>query len=476
MYSVAVRRTKIIATVGPSSSDAATVAALIASGVNVFRLNFSHGTHQSHGAVLEIIRAAAKADGREVAILQDLSGPKIRTGMLEGHEPLMLTPGEPLEIQIGNAVGRPGLVTTTYAPLADALKPADRLLLDDGRIELVVESVSPAMISTRVVHGGILGEHKGINAPNVALPSIGVTAKDEADLRYGLAAGIDLVALSFVQTPADILRARAIAVEEGRPHVPIIAKLERPEAIRRLPEIIDAADAVMVARGDLGLEMPLEQVPQVQKQVLHLARDRGVPVIVATQVLESMRTETRPTRAEVSDAAGAVDAGADAIMLSGETAVGAHPARAVEVLDTIIRNAEAVPPPWALPTPVRERPDHLPPLCDAAVTLAARAGADAILAITHEGRTARLLAARRPTAPIFAATDSVEVSRSLCLWWGVVSIVDRLTGDGDAVAMRVVDRLRPAGEIPSPARVVVVSASPDLEKSGANVLRIRQLD
>jgi pyruvate kinase len=359
--------------------------------------------------------------------------------------------------------------------LAEAVKPGDRLLLDDGRIELVVEGAAPASIATRVVDGGVLGEHKGINAPSVPLPPAGVTAKDESDLRFGLARGIDLVALSFVQTPADILRARAITADAGRPQVPIVAKLERPEAITRLPEIIEAADAVMVARGDLGLEMPLEQVPQVQKQVLKLGRDRGVPVIVATQVLESMRTESRPTRAEVSDAAGAVDAGADAIMLSGETAIGDHPVRAVQVLDTIIRNAEAVPPLWALPTPVRERPDHLPALCDAAVTLAARAGANAILAITHEGRTARLLAARRPTAPVYAITESPEVARRLSLWWGVAPIVDPLSGDGEAIATRVVEALRRRGALATPARVVVVSASPDLAKSGANVLRIRQV-
>ncbi|MGH9172818.1 MAG: pyruvate kinase, partial [Vicinamibacterales bacterium] len=306
-------------------------------------------------------------------------------------------------------------------------------------------------------------------------PAVAVTAKDEVDLRFGLSAGVDLVALSFVQRPEDISRVRAIVVAGGRPHVPIIAKLERPEAIGRLSEIVAAADAVMVARGDLGLEMPLEQVPQVQKQVLHVGRDHGVPVIVATQVLESMRTETRPTRAEVSDAAGAVDAGSDAIMLSGETAVGSYPVRAVQVLDTIIRNAEAVPPLWTLPAPVPERPDHLPPLCDAAVTLAARAGADAILAITHEGRTARLLAARRPRAPIYAITDAVEVARRLCLWWGVVPVVDALTGDGEDIVTRVVDGLRRRDALPAPARVVVVSASPGLEKREANVLRIRQI-
>ena len=245
-----------------------------------------------------------------------------------------------------------------------------------------------------------------------------------------------------------------------------------------MPEICAAADGLMVARGDLGLEMPLEQVPQVQKQVLRIGREQGIPVIVATQVLESMRTEARPTRAEVSDAAGAVDAGADAIMLSGETAIGDYPVRAVEVLDAIIRNAEAVPPIWTLPVPSPERPDHLPALCDAAVTLAGRAGADAILAITREGRTARLLAARRPQSPIYAMTDSDVCARELCLWWGVESVVDSLAGDPSDILARVADRLRGTGRLPTPATVAIVSASPDLEgrdRRDTNFVILRRL-
>jgi pyruvate kinase len=367
------------------------------------------------------------------------------------------------------------MVSTSYEPLAQAVKPGDRLLLDDGKIELAVETVSPGSIGTCVIDGGPLGEHKGINAPNVPLPAVGVTRKDEIDLQFGLSAGIDLVALSFVQSPDDIVRARALTAAAGRPAVPIIAKLERPEAIHRLGEIIAAADGVMVARGDLGLEMPLEHVPQVQKQVLRLARERGVPVIVATQVLESMRTEPRPTRAEVSDAAGAVDGGADAIMLSGETAVGEYPVRAVHMLDSIIRNAETLPPPWALGVAGDERPDHLPPLCDAAVTLAGRGHVDAIVAITRAGRTARLLAARRPVVPIYAVTAADEVARRLCLWWGVTPVLDPLNEDAYTTVDHAAERLRAAGMLPTPATVVVVSANPDLDRRRANFLRIRKV-
>lgn len=447
----------------------------MAGGVNVFRLNFSHGSHDTHAATAETIRAASERTGYDVAILQDLSGPKIRTGRISGGGPLDLSPGDHLEIRIGDDAGRPGAVWTTYAPLAGAVKPGDVLLLDDGKISLSVEKATREVIATRVVDGGPLGENKGINAPNVPLPAVGVTSKDEADLRFGLGIGIDLVALSFVQTAEDITRARRIASDAGRASIPIVAKLERPEAIQHLADICRAADALMVARGDLGLELPLEQVPQVQKQVLRRGREFGMPVIVATQVLESMRTEFRPTRAEVSDAAGAVDAGADAIMLSGETAVGRYPVRAVEVLDAIIRNAEAVPPVWTLPAPTEERADHLPSLCDAAVTLAARAHVDAILAITREGRTARLLSARRPLAPIYAVTDGVSCARQLSLWWGVHPVVDSLSGDIDAIVARAVAGLREERRLPSPALIAVVSSSPELGASESNFVRLRRV-
>ncbi|HUE85271.1 MAG TPA: pyruvate kinase [Vicinamibacterales bacterium] len=469
------RHTKIIATVGPASSHPDLVAALIAAGADVFRLNFSHGTQEIHGTTITTIRRVAEQARRHVAILQDLSGPKIRTGRIRGGGPLDLLAGARLDIRIGSDAGEPGMVSTTYAPLATAVKRGDLLLLDDGKIALEVEDARPEVISTRVVDGGWLGEHKGINAPNVPLPSVGVTAKDEDDFRFGLAAGVDLVALSFVQTVDDINRARAIAADAGRPTIPVVAKLERPEAITRITEISRAADALMVARGDLGLELPFEQVPQVQKQVLRSGRDHGIPVIIATQVLESMRTESRPTRAEVSDAAGAVDAGADAIMLSVETAVGAHPVRAVEVLDAIIRDAESVPPVWTLPAPRRERPDHLPPLCDAAVTLAARAEAEAIIAITRKGRTARLLSARRPRAPIYALTGSESGARQLALWWGVKPVVADLAGDLNEIVVRTVQTLRDEGRLATPATIVVVSGSPDLEQSGANFVRLRRV-
>jgi pyruvate kinase len=464
-----VRHTKIIATLGPSSSDPAVIEAVIAAGADVVRLNFSHGTQAEHAARFRAARDAGGRLGRHISVLQDLSGPKVRTGRLVDHQPLLLAEGDRLVIAVGDDVGRPGLVFTSYAPLAAAVSPGRRLLLDDGKIELRVETSSRDRIETIVIDGGALGEHKGINAPGVPLPASGVTEKDERDLAFGLALGVDLVALSFVQSAADVERVRALTAREGRPDVPLVAKLERQEALDRLDDIFTAADGVMVARGDLGLEIPLERVPRVQRDVLTRARRRGVPAIVATQVLESMRTESRPTRAEVSDAAGAVGDGADAIMLSGETASGDYPVRAVEVLAAIITEAEREPPGDADPH------DHVSALCDAAVTLARAAGAEAIVAVTREGRTARLLAMRRPRATIFAVTEREDIARRVGPLWGALPLVASLEGDLETVATRVVSMLAAGRHVPSGATVVVVATSRDLDGGVGNFLRVRRV-
>jgi pyruvate kinase len=331
------RHTKIIATVGPASHSDAMLDALIAAGTDIFRLNFSHGTHDSHREVLGRLRAAGARAHREVAVLQDLSGPKIRTGALEGGRPIVVKSGDTLRIATGDFVGHAGRLSTTFGGLAVNVKTGDRLLLADGHVELRVESTDGQEIVTTVVDGGEIGEHKGINAPGVPLPTSAVTAKDVDDLQFGLSIGVDMVAFSFVQTAADMQAARQFMTDAGCGDVPIIAKLERPQALEHLDEILTLSDAVMVARGDLGLEMPLERVPRAQKDITRRARLRGILVIVATQVLESMTKEPRPTRAEVNDAANAVDDGVDAIMLADETAVGAYPSRAVQMLDAIIR-------------------------------------------------------------------------------------------------------------------------------------------
>ncbi len=467
------RHTKIVATLGPASRDPQILDQLIAAGVDVFRLNFSHGTQSGHAEVFHQVREAAARGGRIVAILQDLSGPKIRTGALAGGRPIPLKKGEPLILAIGDEIGGPGRVFTTYGELAQKVSRGDRLLLDDGKVELQVESATPAEIRTVVIDGGELGERKGINAPRVPLRS-DMTEKDQRDLAFGLALGVDMVALSFVQSAADLTRVRKILIDEGRPKVPLIAKLERPEAIDRLDEILDASDGAMVARGDLGLELPLERVPRIQKEILAKARARGIPVIVATQVLESMRTEPRPTRAEASDAAGAVDGGADAIMLSGETATGLYPVRSVEVLDAIIRDAETLP---LRANERRARTDvvgHSMALSEAAVWLSARSGAHAIVAVTREGNTAQLLSAIRPRADIVAATDNAEVARRLSLWHGVIPIVCDLDGDIEQVITRAMETAIKHTNAPESATMVVVNTAADLDRGAANFVRIRR--
>jgi pyruvate kinase len=464
------RHTKIIATVGPASDSSAGLEALIGAGVDVFRLNFSHGTHDTHGAVFRRIRDAANRVERHVAILQDLSGPKIRTGPLASDQPLMLNEGDALVLAAGDAAGQPGRIFTPYVELIRSAKVGDRLLLDDGRIELSVVGHAADALQTRVVNGGPLGAHKGINAPGVALPPSSITDKDVIDVKFGLELGVDLIALSFVQTAEDVVRARDLVEASGR-YVPLIAKIERPRAVDNLGGILEIVDAVMVARGDLGLEMPLEQVPRVQKEIIRRARTAGCPAIVATQVLESMRVEPRPTRAEVSDAAHAVDQGADAIMLAGETAVGAFPVRAVRMLDAVIRDAESAgPAERVLPTVDPTGSRHGRALCEAAVTLATTGQADAIVAVTNEGRTARLLSALRPTAPILAAAPDTQVAAALALLWGVLPFVS---------AERNVERLKAElldrRLIKGGAAVVFVNVSADQDRADANFLQVRRV-
>jgi pyruvate kinase len=466
------RKTKIVCTIGPATSSEERLGALIDAGMNVARLNFSHGTHEEHGAVITRIRAAAERAGRHVAILQDLSGPKIRTGRLVDGKAIDLAPGAPLEIATGDFVGGPGRVSTTFAGLAKSVRPGDRLLLDDGRIELRVESSDGLTAKTTVVGGGPLGEKKGINLPGVVLPASALTPKDITDLRFGLSRGVDLVALSFVQTAEDLRMARAIVAESGDGRTPIVAKIERPAAVDNIDAILNAADAVMVARGDLGLEMPFERVPMVQKEITRRARKLGRPVIVATQVFDSMRTEFRPTRAEVSDAANAVDDAVDAIMMSGETAVGVDPTRTVQTLDAVIRAAETLTPSLEI-EPGLEVSDvpHNRALCQAAVTLASCGHADAIVAITRGGKTAHMLSAFRPAVRIFAVTPDAAIARRFALSRGVLPLV----ADIDPTGLAIERQLRERNLLPAGAIVVFVSVNADLTRADANFLRIRRI-
>jgi len=470
------RHTKIIATVGPASDSETMLDALISAGVEIVRLNFSHGTHGSHGATFERVRGAASRAQREVAILQDLGGPKIRTGPLEGKRPLALRPGDTLRIATGDFVGGPGRVSTTFDGLARGVKAGDRLLLADGLIELRVENSDGSEIETTVVEGGTLGEHKGIDAPGIQLPASAITSKDVDDLKFGLSLGVDMVAISFVQSAADLRQARHLMAGTNGADVPLVAKLERPQALEDLDQILDSCEGVMVARGDLGLEMPLERVPRAQKEITLRARRHQIPVIVATQVLESMTVEPRPTRAEVSDAANAVGDGVDAIMLAAETAAGAFPARAVQTLDTIIREAESGPLRDTLRTfPTTTEPDHPQAICEAAVTLAERGHVQAIVAVTRGGGTARRLSALRPQAPILATTDRDETARRLALYWGVLPVCTDIGENVESAGPLIGRQLVARGLVQAGAAVVLVSIHPDLTRTDANYLKLQRL-
>lgn len=464
------RHTKIVATIGPASSTPEVLGRLVAAGVDVFRLNFSHGTHEAHRDVCRNVTEAGRQQNRPVAVLQDLSGPKIRTGPVTGGGTIDLREGDTLRIAAGDAPAEPGRIFSAYAPLVASARPGDRLLLDDGRIELRVVECSGGELVTIVVAGGALGGKKGINAPGVSLPASSVTAKDADDLRFGLQMGVDLVALSFVQTADDVRNAIEIMEAAGR-RVPIIAKVERPAAVQNLDAILAVAQGVMVARGDLGLEMPLQQVPRVQKEIIRKARSVGKPVIVATQVLESMHVAPRPTRAEVSDAANAVDEGTDAIMLSGETAMGAYPVRSVEMLHSIIAEAESVPSSErVMPVVDPTGSLHGRALCEAAVTLARAGNADAIVAVTREGKTARILSALRPGSPVFGVTDNERIAGTLALSWGVTPM---LTAKTDRATIERL--LKERYSMRSGAIVVYINVSADLDRRDSNFLNVQRL-
>jgi pyruvate kinase len=421
-----VRRVKIVATLGPTTDGLETE--LVRAGLDVARLNFSHGTAAEHARRCSIMREAARQAGRCVAILQDLQGPKIRIGALVGGGPVQLQEGQQLVISTQDEVGTAERVGCTYAQLAQDVRPGDRILLDDGRIRLSVLASGHGEVRTRVEEGGSLGEHKGINLPGVAVSAPSLTEKDRADMAVGLnELGVDFVALSFVRSADEVRAAHDLMRSIGRT-APLVVKLEKGEAIDNLDEILRVADAVMVARGDLGVELAPEQVPMLQKRIIQRANHRGIPVITATQMLESMITEETPTRAEATDVANAVWDGSDAVMLSAETAAGQHPLLALKMMDRIVRAAESSD---VMPSQPPQGREDRPRGYAAAVTHAARVlaedlDASAIVGVTRSGLTAELLSRGRARVPIFAFTPDEEVARRLALWWGITPVHQRL--------------------------------------------------
>ncbi|MFQ5879748.1 MAG: pyruvate kinase [Dehalococcoidia bacterium] len=450
-----VRRTKVVATVGPASHGEETLTALLQAGVDVVRLNFSHGTREEHGQSMDLVRAIAQRLGRPIAILQDLQGPKIRTGPLVDGQPVYLANGAEVTITSETVPGTTQLISTTYPRLAADVRPGDRILLNDGRIELRVLAASGTLVRAQVLHGGTLGERKGMNLPGIPLSTPSLTAKDEEDLAFGVDRGVDYIALSFVREAQDVHRARDLLGRRGA-DIPLIAKLEKPEAIDHLDEILAASDGVMIARGDLGVEMPPEQVPLLQKAIIRQANEWGLPVITATQMLESMVTSPQPTRAEASDVANAVIDGSDALMLSGETAIGAYPVAAVEAMVRIILAAEGQLPPPKLTE--SRGPAHA--IAHAARTLAEHLDVRAIAAFTRTGRTARLLSQVRPRAPIVAFTPDERVYRRLALCWGVMPVLSPFQEHTDAMIDYAEERLLEMGWAKEGDLVIMVGASP----------------
>ncbi len=430
------RRTKIVATVGPASSAPTMLEALIKAGVDVFRLNFSHGSHDEHASVAVAIRNAAVRLGVSVAILADLCGPKIRTGRFEGGA-VTLEKGRTVVLTVRDVVGNAQLIPSTYAGLADDLRAGSVVLLDDGQLRLLVERVDGTEVVCRVIEGGVLRDRKGINLPNVSISAPSLTPKDREDALFALELGVDLLALSFVRRPDDVDALRDL-VASSSPTPWLVSKIEKPEALERIDGILDRSDAIMVARGDLGVELPPEFVPIAQGQLVDLARARGKPVIVATQMLESTVERTRPTRAEVTDVSSAVSSGADAVMLSAETAIGKHPIGSVEMMDRIARTTEGYlwsrggfgavageAAPWSqdLALEVHEAVSR------ATGQLSRDLLVRAIVVFSRSGRSAQMVAAGRPQAPVLGVTPDETTCRRMKLLWGVVPVRAPL-GDG----------------------------------------------
>ncbi len=463
------RSAKIVATVGPASAGLERIRALFEAGVDVFRLNFSHGTHDEHRARFAEIRQVESETGRPIGILADLQGPKLRLGNFADGR-VEIAAGAHFRLDLDKHPGDQNRAPLPHPEVFEALHPGTELLLDDGKVRLRVVTCGTDFADTEIVVGGALSDHKGVNVPGVVLPISAMTDKDRADLSFALQQGADWVALSFVQRPEDVAEGRKLIGNAAG----LLVKLEKPAAINRLDEIIDLADALMVARGDLGVEMPPEDVPSVQKQVIHACRLAGKPVIVATQMLESMITAPTPTRAEASDVATAVYEGADAVMLSAETAVGQYPIEAVTMMDRIARRVQEDPLYFATLDSGRMQPEHTDrdAISAAACQVAETIGAAAIVSFTSSGATAMRAARERPAAPILAVTPHIGTARRLALLWGAhcVHLAD-IKNFNDMVQKAV--RTAHREEIAGPGQRVVITAGVPFGTPGStNVLRI----
>lgn len=467
------RRAKIVATLGPASHSVEQIRTLVDAGMDVARLNLSHGNHEDHLQSYLAVRAASDASGRGVGILADLQGPKIRLGTF-ANGPVLLESGAEFIVTTDDVPGDATMVSTTHVGLTDDVKPGDLVLVDDGRIELRVTKVDGARVHTTVVEGGRVSDNKGFNLPGVPVSVPALSEKDVDDLRWALRTGVDMIALSFVRSPDDIKGVRAVMENEGI-FVPVLAKVEKPQAIENLEQIVEAFDGVMVARGDLGVELPLEQVPLVQKRAIQMCRQAGKPVIVATQMLESMIGSPRPTRAEASDVANAVLDGADALMLSGETSVGHNPELVVETMARIIERVESEALDRVPKLDLEVRGSTARALTRAAVDVAQYTEAAHLIAFTETGRSARLIARWRCDTPLLAFTPNPRVRSQLALVWGVETFLVPQVRHTDDMVVQVDKALLDIGRATIGERVVIVAGVPPGVPGTTNGMRVHKM-
>ena len=465
------RRAKIVCTLGPATSSYEAIRGLVYAGMDVARLNFSHGVYEQHAEAYRRVRQASDESGRGVGVLVDLQGPKIRLGTFKDG-PVTWATGETVAITTDEVEGSHGRVSTTYSGLADDVSVGDRVLVDDGRVGLRVVDVDGPDVRLLVTEGGPVSNNKGVSLPGIGVSVPALSDKDEEDLRFALSLRADMIALSFVRTAADIRRVHEIMDEVGV-RLPVLAKLEKPQAVDNLEEIVSAFDGLMVARGDLGVEMPLEMVPLVQKRAVQAAREQAKPVIVATQMLESMIGASRPTRAEASDVANAVLDGADAVMLSGETSVGKYPIEAVATMARIISAAEEdlgrVPRVQTEPSTISGA------IARSAAVVGRTVGASALVAFTQSGATARLLAEHRSPIPLLAFTPVPEVRSQLTLTWGVETFLVPPVQHTDDMVRQVDTAMLELGRMQPGEYVTIVAGSPPSTSGSTNAMRVHRL-
>ncbi|WP_035283362.1 pyruvate kinase [Actinokineospora spheciospongiae] len=466
------RRAKIVCTMGPATATPERVRDLVAAGMDVARMNFSHGAHSDHKQVYDLIRQASDSSGRAVGILADLQGPKIRLGTFAGG-PVEWRDGDVVRITVEDVAGTHDRVSTTYKGLANDAKPGDRLLIDDGKVGLVVTAVEGQDVVCEVTEGGPVSNNKGLSLPGMDVSVPALSEKDIEDLEFALQLGVDFIALSFVRSPADIDLVHQVMDRVGPRRLPVIAKLEKPEAVDNLEAIVLAFDGVMVARGDLGVELPLEQVPLVQKRAIQIARENAKPVIVATQMLDSMINNSRPTRAEASDVANAVLDGADALMLSGETSVGRYAIESVQTMGRIIEAVETdmptVPPLTHVPRTKRGV------LSYAARDIGERLNAKALVAFTQSGDTIKRLARLHTHLPLLAFTPEPEVRSQLALTWGTETFLVHEVDSTDRMVRLVDHSMLSIGRYQPGDLVVIVAGSPPGTIGSTNLIRVHRL-